>query len=256
MATQPVALSQLPIVDPYSYSLSPGRGDRRAVTFQGDSSLPRSASSPTRQLSLQSEYYSSDKLSMQFQNKDGDTVTLNLEHVEYQKQMMSVDGANLSDKDWKALVDNIKQQYQKMREDMIRKFMDGVDGKIDGSTDESAPASTDQQIPGLPEYWNAENTSQRIVDFALQFAGAFQGGDEEFMKAIKAAVDEGFKQAGDLFGDMPDAVSNLVSNTHDLVMKKFDAWLESRKGAASPESTGATSPETGPSAELAGAVQV
>jgi hypothetical protein len=88
-----------------------------------------------------------------------------------------------------------------------------------------------KEIPGLPEYWNAENTSQRIVDFALSFAGMFKGTDDEFVSMIKDAIEKGFSQAKDILGDLPDPVGKLVEKTHALVMDKIDKWASDRAAA-------------------------
>jgi hypothetical protein len=102
-------------------------------------------------------------------------------------------------------------------------------------TDETQ--STDTEVK-IPEYWNAENTSQRIVDFATSFFDAFKGKGEEFLSKIKAAVEEGFKQAKDILGgNLPDVASKLVNDTHDLVMAKFDKWAQEKGITPKSDST-------------------
>jgi hypothetical protein len=83
----------------------------------------------------------------------------------------------------------------------------------------------------IPEYWNAENTSQRIADFALSFHGKTGIADEDFLQKIKAAIDEGFSQATTMLGQTPSAVNKLVDDTYSLTMKKLDEWA-SAKGIA------------------------
>lgn len=84
---------------------------------------------------------------------------------------------------------------------------------------------------GVPEYWNAENTSDRIVNFATSFAGIF-GNDPEFAETMVNAVAEGFRQAGDILGSLPGKAGKLNRDTHDMVFEKLGNWLEAWKAGA------------------------
>jgi hypothetical protein len=86
----------------------------------------------------------------------------------------------------------------------------------------------------VPDYWNAENTSQRIVDFAMSFRGlATELSDEEYIKQVRDAVEKGYKLAKKDIGDLPGPSAKLFNNTYNLTMKKFDELMEqARKGAA------------------------
>jgi hypothetical protein len=86
----------------------------------------------------------------------------------------------------------------------------------------------------VPEYWNAENTSQRIVDFAMGFRGlAPELSDEEYIKQVREAVEKGYSLAKKGLGDLPGPSAKLFNNTYNLTMKKFDELMEqARKGAA------------------------
>jgi len=86
----------------------------------------------------------------------------------------------------------------------------------------------------VPDYWNAENTSQRIVDFAMSFRGlAPELSDEEYIEQVRAAVEKGYKLAKKDLGDLPGPTAKLFNNTYNLTMNKFDELLEkARKGAA------------------------
>jgi hypothetical protein len=84
----------------------------------------------------------------------------------------------------------------------------------------------DIQAAKVPDYWNAENTSQRIVDFAMSFRGmAPELSDEEYIGQIRAAVQKGFGQAKSMLGDMPGPSAKLYNDTYNLAMKKFDDIL-------------------------------
>lgn len=186
-----------------------------------------SANNGVSSLALTSEQYSLTKTVQQYQNKDGDSVTLSMESVEYQKAMLTASDTNSKD-DWKKIVDYMKQQYSSMKEEIIKSFLksNGIEVKDSSNTGSTSQTASSDEIPGLPEYWNAENTSQRIVDFATSFLSMFKGSGQDFLAMIKDAIDKGFSQAKDITGDLPDAVSKLTSNTHDLVMQKLDAWAK------------------------------
>ena len=89
----------------------------------------------------------------------------------------------------------------------------------------------------VPDYWNAENTSQRIVDFAMSFRGlAPELSDEEYIEQVRAAVEKGYKLAKKDLGDLPGPTAKLFNNTYTLTMKKFDELMEqARKGAGAAE---------------------
>ncbi len=66
-------------------------------------------------------------------------------------------------------------------------------------------------------YFGVEQTSDRIVDFAIGIAD----GDISRLDAIKAGVEKGFNEAKSAFGDwLPD----ISYETYDSVMEKLDAW--------------------------------
>ncbi len=86
----------------------------------------------------------------------------------------------------------------------------------------------------VPEYWNAENTSQRIVDFAMSFKGlAPELSDEEYINKMRAAVELGYKLAKKDLGSLPGPSAKLFNDTYSLTMKKFDELMEqAQKGKA------------------------
>jgi len=86
----------------------------------------------------------------------------------------------------------------------------------------------------VPEYWNAENTSQRIVDFAMSFRGlAPELSDEEYINQVRKAVELGYKLAKKDLGGLPGPSAKLFNDTYGLTMNKFDELLaKARKGAA------------------------
>ncbi len=156
---------------------------------------------------------------MQFQNQDGDSVTLSTASLQYQKTSISANGIK-SKEDWQKLVDYLKNQYSDMKNEIMKGFL--KDKGISTGENTTAISTENSDIQGLPDYWNADNTSQRIVDFATSFFGMFQGSGGDFVSMMKDAIEKGFSMAKDITGDLPDAVTKLVGNTHDLALKKLD----------------------------------
>lgn len=86
----------------------------------------------------------------------------------------------------------------------------------------------------VPEYWNADNTSQRIVDFAMSFRGlAPELSDEEYIEQMRKAVELGYKLAKKDIGDLPGPSAKLFNDTYSLTMKKFDDLVEQARAKKS-----------------------
>lgn len=75
------------------------------------------------------------------------------------------------------------------------------------------------------DFWGAEKTAQRILDFAKNLAGD----DTDALSSLREAFEKGFDEAGGIWGDkLPD----VCQDTYDLVQKGFDEW-EKELNAAS-----------------------
>jgi len=180
---------------------------------------------------ISAESYSSEKYAVEFTSKDGDKVSFSYEAIKYSSTSMEI-SAQGSKEDIKDLEKYVRNQLKEMTQKIVKDFLKNAGIEVDESESTNATEGTDvvNQTAQIPEEWNAENTSQRIVDFAVSFFDAFKGKGEEFLTKIKAAIEEGFKQAKEFWGDfeMPDSVSNLVKDTHDLIMSKLDAWAKEK----------------------------
>ena len=171
-------------------------------------------------MSVSAKYYSSEKLSVEYTNKDGDKVSLNYENVEYQKVQSAFNTQVIDPEQREKIFDGIRDEFMSLQESVIRKFIESMGGK----TDETEKSEETTEIADVPEYWNADNTSQRIVDFATSFIELFDGSGEEYLSMIKDAVKEGFEMARGTMGKLPEPVENLVNDTYDLAMQKLDTW--------------------------------
>ncbi len=105
------------------------------------------------------------------------------------------------------------------------------------SQDTAAVPADPNQPATVPDYWNAENTSDRIVQFATQFAGIAGMGNQEFGQKIKAAVERGFELAHAATGNLPGAAGKLNQDTKSMTFAKLDNWLADKN--SSPYNQGA-----------------
>lgn len=75
------------------------------------------------------------------------------------------------------------------------------------------------------DFWGAEKTAQRILDFAKNLAGD----DTDALSTLRKAFEKGFDEAGGIWGDkLPEA----CQDTYDLVQKGFDEWEKELNAAA------------------------
>lgn len=172
------------------------------------------------QLSMAAESYRAQSMYLEYSSKDGDKVTLRYESVEYQKLTMAASAEKGSD-EWQQIVKDTKDQFMMLQKQLVNSFVRSTGGAVP----EDQSVGSIEAAP-VPEYWNAENTSQRIIDFATSFFSAFDGAGEDFLATIKGAIEEGFSQAREMIGDVPDSVSKLTNDTHDLVMSKLNDWAK------------------------------
>ena len=181
-----------------------------------------------------SERYSSTSLSFDYTSKDGDTFSLSMESIEYSKSILDVSASGDKD-DMKQLIDFIKNSYDAFKKDVLNGFLKSIGmGPAESTPLETKVITESSDKLEIPEYWNSENTSQRIVDFAVSFISLYEGSDEDYIEMIKGAIKDGFAQARDLMGTLSDEVSALVNDTYALTMDKLDSWAE-QQGILIPE---------------------
>ena len=76
-----------------------------------------------------------------------------------------------------------------------------------------------QKLIAKDGYFGVDQTSDRIVNFAIATAGS----DPSRLDAIKEGVDKGFQEALKAFGgSLPD----ISYDTYDAVMNKLDTWAQ------------------------------
>jgi hypothetical protein len=144
-------------------------------------------------------------------------------------------------REWAKQVEReVRLQQQRILEQLLKqsgKHVDAGEGRFlivqppDANVD-GAQADKDAENgeePGIPDYWNAENTSDRIVHFATQMAEICGLDMKEFGETIKKAVGDGFDQANAATGELPGAAGKLNRDTRELVFSKLSKWLEERE---------------------------
>ncbi len=99
----------------------------------------------------------------------------------------------------------------------------GIDFKVANGDQEIDISNISQEeateLIADDDYFGVDQTSDRIVDFAIGIAG----GDPTRLDAIKEGVEKGFNEALEAFGGwLPD----ISYDTYDTVMNKLDAWAE------------------------------
>jgi hypothetical protein len=224
-------------------------------------------------------YQSTEDLYLKYTTRDGDTVELSYEKTETLRVEDSVhvsadakalaagaDDAAAADKNGKAeetdpkakqlaelrewakqVEHEVRLQNRKILEQMLKqsgRFSEAGEGRFlmimpDGKPGDAGNTENTEDAQ-VPPYWNAENTSDRIVHFATQMAEISGMEPEEFFEKIKDAVSAGFDQAAAATGELTGAAAKLNKDTKDLVFSKLSKWLEDRKGM--PYNQGAQNP--------------
>ncbi len=144
-----------------------------------------------------------------------------------------VDRANIIEQ-MKADADNQTQQLQDLVEKMFLQqgnasiFTKSLWQKlVDDNliTDQEAITKAQEDV-SEDGYWGVEQTSNRILSFAV----ALSGGDEELMEEMTEAFKKGFEQATQSWGD---ELPQLSQDTYDAVLQKFDDWFQTNSETSS-----------------------
>lgn len=109
-------------------------------------------------------------------------------------------------------------QLIRIVQDMLRrqgKTLDLIGDDDIIEVDETARLEA-QALVGPDGDLGAEAVSQRLVDFAI----ALSGGDKSKAEILRGAIEQGFKEAEKILGELP----GVSQETYKLTMEKFDAW--------------------------------
>ena len=221
-----------------TYQVEPALNLPAAAANQGNRTAPGGGSldkfnsagkapgRPKFDYSVEGYAYHKEELNIKYQNKDGDflELTYNSESVHGFK----ADAAGNTEEDRKYFKELLEQLRDFIME-QERRLLESIfgEGWENGEkTVQTAEGTESSSELNIPEYWNAENTSQRIVDFATSFFEISGKDAEEFGKVIIDAVKKGFEEANEILGNsLPGPVAELISDTQRLTLEKLDAWV-------------------------------
>lgn len=157
----------------------------------------------------------------------------------------------LSDDEIQYLKDSIQMNQQTMLNMMIQALTESND-KLKGWLDEGVGilnfdgVQIDAAKFGMPEVatnpedaakavsddgdWGVNAVATRIFDMA----SAIAGNDPEKLEKMRAAVEEGFSQAGVVWNNATglDKMPEITNKTYDEIMSRFDKRAEELSGAA------------------------
>lgn len=157
----------------------------------------------------------------------------------------------LSDDEIQYLKDSIQMNQQTMLNMMIQALTESND-KLQGWLDEGVGilnfdgVQIDAAKFGMPEVatnpedaakavsddgdWGVNAVATRIFDMA----SAIAGNDPEKLEKMRAAVEEGFSQAGVVWNNATglDKMPEITNKTYDEIMSRFDKRAEELSGAA------------------------
>jgi len=157
------------------------------------------------------------------------------EVAEEPQPLPEVPAYRLSEEDAQRLRDTLQNELLSYKEQIIKHFIE----QNGGTVQDSEPVENDPEVAALearmPDYWSAENTAQRIVDFATSFLSAFEGENSEFFSIIRGAIEDGIGEAKALLGNLPGPVGKLIDKTHRLVFEKLDAVEAQLKADSKPQ---------------------
>ncbi|MGL1901042.1 MAG: hypothetical protein OCC49_02815 [Fibrobacterales bacterium] len=139
------------------------------------------------------------------------------------------------------LVATLTETERSIRFSLLKELMAIGDDETDKKVQDKY--AEDNILYGIPEgteaaevdpYWNAENTSQRLVDFAISFRSYFTHMDDvEFLEEVKAAMLEGYARAHEDMGftdeTIPPDLGKLYNDTYHSTMDKIDTLLTTAK---------------------------
>ena len=125
---------------------------------------------------------------------------------------------------------NLRTKNELMR-DMVSQMLTG---QVNESKKNSILSELDEILKayGAPDdveedYWGAEKTANRILDFAKSLAGD----DPKALETLRKAFETGFGECEGIFGGK-SKLPGVCYETYDLVQKGFDDWAAELSGAA------------------------
>ena len=195
-----------------------------------------SAQAPQKGTAYQAAVYYKEEVHMQFSNSDGDVFEMS-----YRTEaagVLAYDGSGKDASSFASQIEKFMGQVEEFVEQQKQRMLDflvnhsGFFGDNENSSKPFFQGVGDNQSFELPEYWSPENTSERIVNFALSFFDGSKMDAEAYAEKISKAVEAGFSQAREILGKLPDGVNGVVKDTERLTFEKIDAWAARQSEAS------------------------
>ena len=119
---------------------------------------------------------------------------------------------------------SVTQAKNEMMKDMVMQMLTGQveDSRKTGAMkelEEILSSYSDDEEERDENYWSADETANRILNFAKELAGD----DDETFETLKNAFETGFSESEKLFGGK-GALPSVSYDTYDKVHQGFDEW--------------------------------
>jgi len=130
--------------------------------------------------------------------------------------------AEVSSKTWQDMMDEVNEQIQAF----IEKLEELLNIQVKETYDEELESMRAEALESIQDggEWGADTVSGRILDFAKSISG----GIPEKINLLKEAVDKGFEEVKDIFGELPE----VSLRTYDMIMEGFDKWQSEESESA------------------------
>ncbi len=183
---------------------------------------------PKYNISMEGYSYSHETLDIKYQNADGDYLELSYSAENYKSLSVNAQGEIGNEDMMKDWLENVRDFLLEQEKRLLDIIFNNEDSMLTSGVKQGAASKEidPAQVLGIPEYWNAENTSQRIVDFATSFYQAFEGSSEEYGSIIIDAVKKGFEEAKGIIGPISGPAADLLADTEALTFEKLDQWVK------------------------------
>lgn len=171
------------------------------------------------------EYLSFDRMTLNYTGKDGDSFSFDYQKLQLQR--VSAGENETVKEDERDFSKMLNELYDTLQSKIIEKLSEslGISIKKNENIDDKSMEVTDGgTIEGLPEYWNAENTAQRIFDFSVSFFSVSSQDAEGYYVMMKEAITKGYDEAIGEIGSVSKEVSALSERTLELALEKLDEW--------------------------------
>lgn len=140
---------------------------------------------------------------------------------------------------------SVTQAKNDLMKDMVHQM---ITGQVDDSHKTDAMKELEEILASYSDeeehdenYWGAEETANRILDFAKELAGD----DDSAFDTLRNAFETAFSESERLFGGKGQLPS-VSYDTYDRVQKGFDDWakqIAERQAEASPDAAAKTEAE-------------